>query len=294
MRVTEAHRFNLLRSDIERASGDMARMTEKLASGRAISRLSDAPEMAVQAERMSARDRAIDAYVSAADNARAWLATQDSALQGSVNVMHRVRELAIAAGVPQGTQAREGIAAEIEGLREQLIALANTTFNGRAVFGGFGQAAVEVQTGAVAYVGDDGVVQRRIAENQVVQVNTSGREAFGFAAGDDVFAFLTDLAAHVRAGDVATTSGSDLERLEAQAGRFVEALGAVGTSVTRVETVNAAAVAEQDALRERISSIVDADLAETTLELTLAETAYQSVLAATARLQLPNLVDYLR
>ncbi len=294
MRVTEAQRYNMLRRDLLRTSEDMAAVSERLSTGKQIQRLSDSPELAVQAEQLTARDSAIEAYTSAADNARAWLATQDSALQGAVNVMQRARELTVAAGVPNGRQGREGLALELEGLRTQLIDLANTTFNGRSVFGGFSGAAVEDQAGTVTFVGDDGIVQRRISESQVIQVNTLGRETFGFAAGEDVFAFLDDLAAHVRAGDTTAISGTDLGKLDEHFNRFTEALGQVGASANQVDRTTQVQTLNRDAIRERVSTIMNIDIAETAVEVSLAETAYQSVLAAVARLQIPSLVDHLR
>jgi flagellar hook-associated protein 3 FlgL len=294
MRVTEAQRFSMLRRDLLRSSGDIAEVSAHLSSGKQILRLSDDPEMAVQAERLTARDSAIEAYMSAADNARGWLSTQDAALQGAVNVMQRARELTIAAGSTNGPQAREGLALEMEGLRTQLIDIANTSFNGRSVFGGFADRAIEIQAGTAVFVGDDGIVQRRISEDRVVQVNTKGRDAFGFAAGDDVFGFLDDLATHMRAGDIATITSLDIDRLDQNFDRLTEALGSVGASANQVDRVAELATLNRDALRERISAIMNIDLAETAVEVTLAETAYQAVLAATARLQIPSLVDYLR
>lgn len=294
MRVAEAARFDLLRRELGRTSTQLARVSEHLATGRIINRLSDDPELAVHADRLLTEDRALRAYGEAAENARAWLGTQDGALQTAVSVMHRVRELTISAGAPLGPQAREGIAVELEGIRDQLIDIANTSFNGRPVFGGFGDEAVQEAAGVVSFVGDGGAVQRRISEDRTVQVNVSGSEAFGFDAGDDVFTLISDVVDHVRAGDTASITTTDLTRLADADSRLTEALGAVGARGNQVTNALSAGQARQDEIRSYRSSIVDADLAEMALEMTQAETAYQSVLAATARLQLPNLADYLR
>lgn len=294
MRVTEAARFALLQRELRRTSGDLGAVSERLASGRALQRLSDDPERAVRADRLLNEEQALGAYIRAADNARAWLATQDGALQSAMNLMARGRELTIAAGAPLSVEAREGIAGELDALRQQLIDVANTTFDGRAVFGGFGDRTVEEVAGVVTFVGDSGEVQRRVGDDRLVRVNVSGAEAFGFDGGDDVFTLLADVADHVRAGDVASITGADLDRLSAASELLAEALGSVGATGNQVQRATDAATARGDAVRAHRSSIVDADLAETALRLTAAETAYEAVLAAAARLQLPSLVDYLR
>jgi flagellar hook-associated protein 3 FlgL len=294
MRVTEAARFDLLRRELGRTSSDMARVSERLATGRAINRLSDDPELAVHADRLLVEDKALMTYAKAADNARAWLGTQDGTLQTASAVMRRVRELTISAGAPLGPAAREGIAIELEGIRDQLIDTANTTFNGRPVFGGFGSQAVQETAGVVVFVGDAGAVERRISENRTVQVNISAGDAFGFNAGDDVFTLLSDVIGHVRAGDSASISTTDLTRIADAESRIGEALGAVGARGNQVSNTLTSGQARRDEIRAYRSSIVDADLASTALEMTMAETSYESVLAATSRLQLPNLADYLR
>ena len=99
MRVTEYSRYDLLRSQLGRTNFDVAEVSGRLASGKAIDRWSDDPELAVQADRLLAEDRALEAYADAAVNAKAWLSTQDGALQTAVSILHRVRELAISAGI---------------------------------------------------------------------------------------------------------------------------------------------------------------------------------------------------
>lgn len=294
MRVTEYSRYDLLRSQLGRTNADVAEISARLASGRMIERWSDDPELAVQADRLLSEDRALEAYADAASNAKAWLSTQDGALQTAVSIFHRIRELAISAGNALGDDAREGIAVELEGIREELVGIANTKFNGRAVFGGFGNDAVADSAGTIVFVGDTGVVQRRIDHDRTIDVNVNGEEAFGFTAGDDVFGIVDDLAANVRAGNIASVSTTDLSRVDVAADRLTEALGRVGARGNQVSRAEESGLQRRDEIRAYRSSIVDADLAETALELTIAETAYESVLAATARLQIPSLVDYLR
>lgn len=294
MRVSDLNRADLLRRELNRTSSELGIVSERLSTGRVINRLSDEPELAVRADRLSTEDQALEAYSQAAGNARAWLATQDDALQSAAGVIQRIHELALVASVPQASGSLEGVAVELEGLRAQMMDIANTEFNDRPVFGGFADEAVREVAGVVQYVGDGGAVQRRVTASTVVDVNVSGSEVFGFDAADDIYGLIDDLVTHVRAGDVTAISGTDLDRIEAAEERVMGALGTVGARDNQVTRAIGAAETRQDEIRAHRSSIVNADLAQTVLDVTLAENAYQAVLAATARLQLPSLGDYLR
>ncbi|MFN3215437.1 MAG: flagellin [Acidimicrobiales bacterium] len=290
MRVSDASRHETLQFQLERTGIAVDRAMESLTTGRRINRLSDDPDRAVVADRVGAEVSALETYQRAADNARSWLATQDTALQGAVSLVQRARELAIAAGSSQSPEAAAGIAIEIESIRSQLIDAANSRFDGRAVFAGFAEAAVASDGTLLA---DGGDVMRRVSDTLVMSISASAADAFGFTAGDDLFTVLEDLATAVRSGDTAAVGGAGLQRLLDRQRDLTDALGAVGARTNNVEHAVTTSTTRRDDLLAYRSSIVDIDFAEAAVELTAAETAYQAVLAATARLQRTNLLDYL-
>ncbi len=91
MRVSDASRHDRLQWQLERTGTDVDRAMERLSTGRQINRLSDDPDRAVIADRLGAETAALDTYARAADNARAWLATQDTALQSAMSLVQRAR-----------------------------------------------------------------------------------------------------------------------------------------------------------------------------------------------------------
>jgi len=294
MRISDASRYDRMQLQLERTGIAVDRALEQLSSGKRINRLSDDPDRAILADRLTAEVDAIDTYAKAADNARAWLGTQDSALQSAMSLMQRARELAVAAGTTMSPEAREGIAIELESLRDQMVSVANTRFDGRAVFAGFAQNAVEASSGTVALSGDNGEVKRRVSDTLVVTVNVSAADAFGFSAGDDVFAVLTDLANATRSGDTGAVGGDGLRRLLDRQNDIARSLGGVGARTNNIEQTQTLGTTHRDEISAYRSSIVDVDFAAAALELTAAQTAYEAVLAATARLQRTSLLDYLR
>jgi len=65
-------------------------------------------------------------------------------------------------------------------------------------------------------------------------------------------------------------------------------------SAERIEQSAQAADDAKMSLTNNLSSIENADLAETTVHLKLQEVAYQAALAATSRVMQPSLLDFLR
>ncbi len=95
------------------------------------------------------------------------------------------------------------------------------------------------------------------------------------------------------AGDTAAVGENGLDRLLDRQRDLSTALGAVGARTNSVDQATTNSLTRRDEIVAYRSSIVDVDFAEAALELTAAETAYQAVLAATARLQRTSLLDYL-
>jgi flagellar hook-associated protein 3 FlgL len=294
-RVSNLGTYQRTQGYLERANSDVARTRMELASGRRIVGFADGPTDAMRASELVAELATLDTQRQAAGDAATRLARQDNALQQMSTALIRVRELAVSSvSGSVGTNARQAIADEIDELRASLVDLANSREGQQALFGGFGGSAVVDGPNGAVFVGDAGVVQRRVGENQVVQVNIDGRAAFGFAAGDDVFRVLSELSANVRSG-ATTTVSNDLDRLEARADSIRTALGRVGTLTNEVERSVTTNAIRAEEVRSRRASLVDTDYAEAALELSRNETAYQAALASASRLQQsPSLLDYLR
>ncbi len=300
MRVTPTTMFLTVGAGLGQSIGSLQDAQEKLSSGKRINRFSDSPTDAATVLGIAARQRDWDAYTKAADDATGWLNTQDQALQSASSLLQRARELALSAGSgANSATARESIAAEVDSLSDELASLANTTYMGRSVFGGFGSSAV-TKDGSGQWGWSGGTpadaVNRRVAPEVTVRVNMDGQAAFGFAAGagQDVFAVLGRLAADVRAGNTAAIAGADLAGLDARMSGVGNALATVGARTNQVEAALTIGQQRVDTLKQHRSSLEDADVPRSVMDLQLAQSGYQAVLGATARLTMPSLVDWLK
>jgi flagellar hook-associated protein 3 FlgL len=292
-RVTQRMMTEGSLANLQQSLGRLATLQEQLSTGRVINRPSDNPTGTTAAMRIrsSVADQA--QFARNARDGLGWLSQVDSTLDSVTGAVRRARDLALqgANTGAMGQQARDALAIEVEGVRDQLLGQANARYLERPVFGG-------VTSGGQAYdatgtwVGVSGAVNRRVADDVVVQVDVDGRTVFGDGASS-VFAELDALATALRAGDSAAITAS-VDVLRARENTVVGARAAAGTRYQRIELSAQAADDTKTTLANHLSTIENADLAETTVHLKLQEVAYQAALGATARVLQPSLLDFLR
>lgn len=294
-RVTSAGTSIVMRSGLTESLRRVTDVQARLASGRRINAYADAPSDAVSSLRLRALETDWAAYDRQAVDGLGRLNVADGALQSASDTMRRVRELATSAvnGALSPT-ARAALAAEVGQLRDHLASLANTTYQGTAVFAGFGSQAVTRVGAAWAYAGDDGAVLRQVSPDVTTRVNVTAREAFGLRPGvTDVFSLLDKLATDIGTGDAAALA-ADLAAVDARADDIRQALATVGALTNRVEAAMDRGRDEVVELRAQRAELEDVDLADAVLRLSQAEAGYQAALGAAARASLPSLADFLR
>ncbi|PZR54116.1 flagellar hook-associated protein 3 [Xylanimonas oleitrophica] len=275
----------------------MSDLQSQLSSGKKIEVASNDPAAAASAMRLRTErgDLAqIERNVSDADS---WLTTIDTALQSALAVLNNARDLVVQGGNGAlGQTSREAIATNIEGLRDSLLGIANTSYLGRNVFAGTSNAAgafAAAEDGTYPYQGSGAPVERRISEAVSVRVDSDGRAVFGTPEqGNSVFALLDDIVAELR-----TPTGNPTSRLDALDSRMESVrteLSALGARQRQVQTAQATLTDAKLTNTTRLSEIEDVDLAKVLLDLQVQEVAYKGALSAGARVLQPSLLDFLR
>jgi flagellar hook-associated protein 3 FlgL len=269
----------------------LASKQDEISSMKRLRKPSDSPVDTVSAMQIRAGLGRNEQISRNLDDALSWLGMADNALTAMVDQIDRVRELAVAArNASADSVAREGIALEMEKVRETLLGLANTELNGRALFAGTADVAGAYDSGG-SYVGVSSAIERTIAPGVRVQINVNGDQVFG-PPGDDLFVAVNQLAAAVR------SDPSQLDTLVADFDtrtRLVQShLAEVGSRYRRVETMKDRNTADALTMRQNLSNVEDTDMAQAVMELQLQEVAYQAALQATARAIQPSLVAFLR
>ncbi|WP_338145132.1 flagellar hook-associated protein FlgL [Cryobacterium frigoriphilum] len=278
---------------------NLAKLQEQASSLKAISRASDNPTAAASAMAVRTEQSAVAQYGRNADNGNNWLTTIDGALDTASSLMNRVRDLTVQ-GANDGslsTAAKEAIAVELEGLKEELLSVANTKYLGRTVFAGNSDAgaAFTFEDGAYAFQGtENSAVTRRIGADNTVRVDADGAAVFGSDAANgtgSVFALIDTIAGELRSG---TNVGSNLTALDLRMTAMTEQRSVGGARQANLERAQEGLMTKAGALESTRAGLEDLDLGQAILDLTLQETTYQAALAVTARVLQPTLMDFLR
>lgn len=295
-RVTQQTLQRTTLANLQTNLSRMADLQSRMSGGKVITKPSDDPAGTAQAMNLRAESRAQQQYLRNMEDGLGWLTGVDSALQGAVTQLRRARDLTVQGGSGAlGQASRDALAAELDGVRDAMLANANTTYLGRPVFAGTTDASVAFSDAASAtpytWNGTAGTsVERRLSADTTVRADSDGTVVFGAGAGS-VFALLDQIAADLRAGADPTGRLTDIDtRLDTMLGE----LASVGSRYNQMTVAQTATQSSLQDLTGRLSGIEDMDLAQTIVELQMQEVAYQGALGATARVLQPTLMDFLR
>lgn len=297
-RVTSHTQMRSAQRNLQENMANLSKLQEQAGTLKAINRPSDDPTAAAAAMSVRAEIRATDQYSRNADNGNAWLTTVDSALSASTNIMNRVRDLTVqGANGALSPAAKEAIAVELDGLKEDLLGVANTSYLGRTVFAGSSDAGAaftrEDVAGVTTYTStsDTGSsVSRRIGADTTVRVDADGGAIFG-TGGTSVFTLIDTIASNLRNE---TPVSDQLTKIDERLSTIIGQRSEAGARLARLERAQGALLEQSGALEAQRSGVEDIDLSQVILDLKLQEVTYQAALAVTARVLQPTLMDFLR
>jgi flagellar hook-associated protein 3 FlgL len=191
---------------------------------------------------------------------------------------------------------RQTIAAQVAGLQQQMLSLANTSYQGAYIFAGTNVTAAPFSQNpsapsGVSYNGNSAVTSVQISEGQSIQTNLPGDQIFANASGN-VFGALNDLVNSLNSGsgiDAANTEVHNaFQQLNSQRVFYGDALNQVQSKENFLSQ-------DKINLSQQQTNLVGADLAQAITNLSQAQVTQQAALTATAQyLNLPTLLNYIK
>lgn len=162
----------------------------QLTSGKRVNQASDDPAAAARAERALASERRTLASQRAVDASNNAMTLTENALGDAGTLLQSAREALVSAGNASYSDAeRKGVADQLQGLRDQLFAIANRTdSSGSYLFGGQGSSRAPFvdMPGGVQFQGTSGQIQA--ASGEALPLTMDGQTAWMQArTGNGVF-----------------------------------------------------------------------------------------------------------
>ncbi len=289
-RITSSMLLQSSQRNLQTSMATLAKLQNQAGTQKSISKPSDDPAGAGESLRIRADQRALTQFSTNIKDGLSWLGTADTALSNATDTMQAVRDLVVQ-GASTGSlspASREAIAIQLDSLKEQLLATANTKYAGRSVFAGNSDAA-EAFTSTYTSNAVTSGVERRISPTSTVRVDVDGTTVFGTGA-TSTFALIDQIASDLRAG---TDISTHLTAVDGALSSILGEQSRVGSKYAQLETSKELNMAQSGSLESQRADVEDIDLSKVILELKSQEVAYQTALAVTARALQPTLMSFL-
>jgi flagellar hook-associated protein 3 FlgL len=270
--------------DLARIYRELARRESEASSGSRLERPSSDPTAAALLVRTDADAIGVAQCRANLDRSIGELSAVDSALETVGDLLIRARELAVAMGSSSVTAAERASAAkEVEGIRAQVLALANTEQGGVHLFAGYLTDQPPYDPSGTP-VGDLSGVRRVIAApGQVEAASLSGAEVFTVAGGRDLFADLDALATSLAANDAVAVRAA-VDTIAAGHDQVTQARATAGIRTARLLSIAEGMASRGLVLEEERSRIADADPVKTLTALAQAQSALNAALQVSAQM----------
>ncbi|MCH1640512.1 MAG: flagellar hook-associated protein FlgL [Paenibacillus sp.] len=296
MRVTGMMQNIQLLKNLRNINSSLTTGQQQLATGQKISKPSDDPIGTGYQMRYDTDLARSEEFLMNAETGTEILKTMDSLFQQASDVLKRARTLALqgANGTVDDKQ-RQTIASEIKQLKEQMVTIGNSTFNGRYLFNGQKtDLAPYTVDGAAEQITDPGLFYLNVSPAVKVPVSITGEVVFGEANSDEnVFKVLDDLAEALEDNSVDGIQES-VNLIDVAVDRLNVSWAEAGARMNRFDLMINRIQDDQVSLKEQRSNVADVDFAEAITDLKMKENVLQAALSTGARIMQISLVDFLR
>jgi flagellar hook-associated protein 3 FlgL len=303
VRTTQRLLIDRVLSDLSVQQRRILTLQEQLSTGQVVNRPSDdslATRRAIDARAEISKN---EQYITNISNLGPGLLETETSLRTAVDIIQRTRELTLqGASGTNGQLQRDEIAIEVNQILEALLAESNHESNGRFIFGGtvtrtepFVPARdANGEITSVTYAGNDEIFNAEIQEGIQVAGNEPGSRVFTAAgvSGADLFQILINIRDNLRSGDLNALE-TRLDDLDDAQEQVLISTARVGATQNRVDQVQSNLEDINLQLLEVIADNIDADFAETIVELNAQSNALQASLDASARVIQPSLLNFL-
>ena len=298
MRITQNMMSSIFIRSMQKQAEGLLQRQEQLATQKRINRPSDDPIGIGRVLNGRSMLATIDQYTENIRQGKARLEMTDQTLAMVGDLVKQARRIAEEkSGAEISASEREFAAGQIKEIYDQILQLANATHGGRYMFSGdLTDTAPFTRDDqyTASYNGDSGSFRIPIAEQTEVGIDADGQNYFMNAdGGADIFAALKGL--------IDGLEGNDMDEIEAAVDPLQDAEAQImnkrsefGPKLYRFQATEEHWTAFKTRIQDAVGRDEDVDVVQVALELNNLKTAYETSMAAAAKILQPSLVNFLR
>ncbi|MFS2224015.1 flagellar hook-associated protein FlgL [Pantoea sp. B65] len=302
MRISTSMIYDQQLKGISDAQAAWMKVGEQLSTGKRVINPSDDPIAASQAVVLSQSQSQSGQFALARTFATSSISLEESTLSSVTSGIQDAQTVIVYAG--NGTLSdddRESLATQLEGIRDQLLNLANTTDgNGRYIFAGYKSDTppFDDSTGSVEYVGGDEEITQKVDASRTMTVGHTGSDVFmsitsnavvepdGSTSETNLFDMLDSAIDALRtpladADDATKQQVSDAidktnRGLRNSLNNVLTVRSELGTQLSELENLDSLGDDRDLIYSTQMSDLVDADVASTISSYTMQQAALQA------------------
>jgi flagellar hook-associated protein 3 FlgL len=284
MRVDPNYVTNLTAA-VDQSASEEDTLTSELSSGLRVTSLSDDPVAVAQSTLFGSEIATDDSFVQTASGEASLLQVTDSTLGDVVTQITTALSTAVSGN--NGTLNASDLASvaqSLSGVRDQVLSLANTSYQGQYLFGGSQDSTppfsldTSTDPATATYNGDTNLQYVETPSGQKIQVNLPGSSVFG-SAGSGVLGALNQLISDFSSGATSATLTTDTGALTTALGQLSSQRSTLDSSLSRLQATSTYVQTEASQLTVAQSNLVSADPAAVATQLSQTETQHQALLS---------------
>ncbi|WP_018249196.1 flagellar hook-associated protein FlgL [Orenia marismortui] len=300
-RITNNMIINNFRNNYQKNAGQIDEYMDQISTGNKFNQISEDPIAGSKVLDLQSTIKFSERYIENIDDGTSWLSTTDQALSDTVTTLRSLRDLAVqGSNDTMNDEDREKLKNEVDQLKEHILEIANSSYNGLYIFNGtktqtepYQSATTDNSTDYLANGAGSistNKIEREIAPKTVVPISISGDEV-GFS---NMLADLNKLSTALESPSDSGEIQSSISRVDQHINSVLSARGKVGAIQNRLDLTKDRLESEQINNTQILSDTQDVDIAESITNLKNAENVYRASLSVGARIIQPTLMEFLR
>ena len=270
---------------------------QEISTGRKVNQISDNPAATAEVVLNHVQSNQDDQYLRNISDLQAQAQSTDATLSSSVQAVTQAVSLGIEGANGTLSDAnRQAIAQQLVGIRNQVLSLANQTYQGNYVFAGTATSTQpfvldSTQPNGIKYNGNTNVNSIGISPGNTIPINIPGSQIFTNPAGD-VLGSLNGMIAALQNNSGLAAANSNLQQAFSQ---LTTQRVFYGNTLQQLQSTQTFLNSGKLQLAQQENTLVGVDLSASITNLEQASTATTAIISAAGQiLSTLNLLNFLK